>query len=75
MQVRNSMGFEKYICGFTFKLLMYLQKAEDALKFYKGYEGASKQEDDAIFKEFDRLKLIAYERKTEEKLQASDFCK
>ncbi|XP_055304279.1 uncharacterized protein LOC129569467 [Sitodiplosis mosellana] len=50
-----------------------IQKAEDALKYYKGYKGKSKQEDDELYKEFERLKSIANERKTEEKLQASDF--
>lgn len=44
------------------------------MKFYKGYKGKSKQEEDAFYKEFERLKLIANERSSEEKLQASDFC-
>lgn len=54
---------------------MHFQKAEQALKFYKGYKGGSEQEDDAILKELERLKSIANERKTEEKIRASDFCK
>lgn len=51
------------------------QKAENALKFYKGYKGKSKQEVDAIFKEFERQKSIASERKMEERIRPSDFCK
>ncbi|XP_055304280.1 facilitated trehalose transporter Tret1-like, partial [Sitodiplosis mosellana] len=50
-----------------------IQKAEAALKYYNGFKGKSKQEDDALYKEFERLKSIVNERKTEEKLQASDF--
>lgn len=34
----------------------------------------NKLEDDAIHKEFERLKSIAQERKTEEKLQVADIC-
>lgn len=54
---------------------MLFQKAEKALKFYKGYKGKEEVEDYAIFKEIERLKLIASERKTEEKINAADFCR
>lgn len=52
-----------------------IQKAESALKYYKGYKGKSSIEDDALFKEFERLKAISCEQKIDEKLHASDFCK
>lgn len=51
------------------------QKAEEALKFYKGYKGKDEGEDDAISREIERLKLIASERKTQEKINATDFCR
>lgn len=51
------------------------QKAEASLKYYKGYKGESQKEDDAIYKEFERLKAIVTEQKQEEKFVASEFCK
>lgn len=56
------------------QLKQYFQKAEAALKFYKGYKGKSQKEEIALYEEFERLKSIACERKTEEELQFSDFC-
>lgn len=53
----------------------YLQKAERALEFYKGCKDKSEAEEKAFYKEFDRMKSIANERHTEEKIKASDFCK
>lgn len=53
----------------------YYQKAENALKFYKGYKGNTKEEVDALFEEFERLKAITNQQKIEEKIQISDFCK
>lgn len=53
---------------------MNFQKAEHALKFYKGYKGHTEQEEHAIHKEFERQISIASVRKTEEKLCAADFC-
>lgn len=44
------------------------------MKFYKGYKGESKKEDEAIYKELNRLKSIVHERKSEVKFQASDYC-
>lgn len=55
--------------------MIFLQKAEKALKYYKGYKGDSEKEDDAIFKEFERLKAIVTEQKQEEKFVAAEFCK
>lgn len=54
---------------------MKFQKAVSALKFYKGYRGNNEQEDCAIAREFEKLKLIAKEQKREEKVRASDYCK
>lgn len=51
------------------------QKAEDALKFYRGYAGRSKEEENALYNEFEKLKTITNDRKTEHKIQATDFCK
>lgn len=51
-----------------------LQKAEHALKFYKGYKGENKAEDDAIYRELERLKSIASRKKEEAKFQVSDLC-
>lgn len=51
------------------------QKAEKAMKFYKGYRGISEKEDKAFFEEFERLKSNPQGQKTREKIQASDFCK
>lgn len=50
------------------------QAAEKSLKFYKSFKGKSKEEEEAIYKELERLKLIVHERKTEVKMQTSDFC-
>lgn len=57
------------------KLKSLKKKAENALKFYKGIEGKNEKESNAIRNEFERLKSIASERKTEEKLQLADICK
>lgn len=51
------------------------QKAEKALKFYKSYKGKEEVEDNAISKEIERLKMIASEQKTDDKINASDFCR
>lgn len=56
-------------------IISEFQKAEKALKFYKGYRGISEKEDKAFFKEFERLKYIASEQKMQKRIQASDFCK
>lgn len=50
-------------------------KAEKALKYYKGYKGQSQKEDDAFFKEFERLKAVITEQKQDEKFVAAEFCK
>lgn len=50
------------------------KKAEKALKYYKGYEGKSPAESNAIDAEFQRIKSVVEEQKTEEKLHISDLC-
>lgn len=50
-----------------------LQKAEDALKFYKGYRGKTEMENIAICIEFERLKALAKERREDEKLHFKDL--
>lgn len=54
-----------------------LQKAENALKWYKGYKrDANDHQADAAFdKEFERLKSIANEPKAKETTTIRDFCK
>lgn len=52
-----------------------VQRAEEALKFYKGYKGKDPMEDDAIAAELNRLRTVENEQKTSETLQISDFCK
>lgn len=51
------------------------QEAEVALKYYKGYEGISRQEEIAILKEFLRLVSIANKRNAEKQLRAVDICR
>lgn len=58
-----------------FKFIDFLQEAEKALKYYKGYRGESQKEDDAFYKEFERLKALITEQKQEEKFVAPEFCK
>lgn len=55
-------------------IVLIFQKAESALKFYKGYKGSNQQEDNAIYKEFEKLKMINNDSKNDEKLQLTDFC-
>lgn len=52
------------------------QDAECALKYYKGYSGRNRNryEMRAFYIEFERLKLIASNRKEEKKIQLDDFC-
>lgn len=58
-------------------LIFFLQEAEDALKFYKGYKGSNNNqpEDYAIHKEFKRLKAITANRKHADTFSAADLCK
>lgn len=51
------------------------KKAEDALKFFKGFTGKDPREIEAINKEMERLKCIIKEQNNAEKLKLSDFCK
>lgn len=52
-----------------------LQKAEDSLKFYKGFTGNSIDEHIAFNAEFHRLKSIANEQKADEKTPLRHICK
>ncbi|XP_031631805.1 facilitated trehalose transporter Tret1-like isoform X2 [Contarinia nasturtii] len=47
------------------------KRAENALRFYKGYKGKNEQE---MYKELERLKVIANEQKSDEKMKMSDIC-
>lgn len=49
------------------------QQAEDALKHYKGYTGESVTESIALKAELERLKVLANDRKVEERISLSDF--
>lgn len=70
---QNNCVHEKAL-KFHFSSILF-QRAENALKYYEGYEGKSAAEDDALFKEFEKLKAISCEQKIDEKLHAADFCK
>lgn len=50
------------------------QKAEDALKFYKGYKGKHQQEDVAISMEIETLKQIINKPENVEKFRIADLC-
>lgn len=50
------------------------QKAEKALKYYKGFKGQSEKEETALNYEFERLKMIAMKQKLNNKFQMSDVC-
>lgn len=53
-----------------------MKKAEDALKYYKGYKGSNDVEELAFQKELEKLKAIVNGQKQEEiKLRLSDFCR
>lgn len=49
------------------------QEAQDALKYYKGYEGKTDGEITAFTKEFDRLQSISTEQQKDHSLRISDF--
>lgn len=51
-----------------------MQDADNALKYYKGYEGKSEMERNAFNKEFDRLQSLAKERKEDKNVHLRDFC-
>lgn len=51
-----------------------IQKAEKALKFYKGFKGKGEPEENAINDEFERLKSVAMKQNAEDKFQASNVC-
>lgn len=51
------------------------QKAEKSLKFYKGIKSDTDDDYPKYIAEFERLKLVAKERKEDEKIHLKDFCK
>lgn len=55
----------------------HVEKAEDALKYYKGYKASNNNqpEDYAIHREFKRLKSITAERKHVDAFSVADLCK
>lgn len=61
--VRNANGF------------VFSKKAEDALKFYKGFDRNNANDCIAISDEFERLKAIISDRKPDEKVHVKDLCK
>lgn len=58
----------------NFKSHLKFQKAENALKYYKGFKGKSEQEENAMNDEFERLKSVAMKRKSNDQFQASAVC-
>lgn len=70
-------GSLNFIHGIFFiieKFQFTKQKAEDSLKFYKGFNGNNVDEVVAFNAEFDRLKSIANERKMDEKTPLNAIC-
>lgn len=57
-------------------LILHLkfQKAEKALKYYKGCDGSTVAKSAALFKELDRLKTLASQRQADKKWHFRDFC-
>lgn len=55
--------------------MIEMKKAEESLKYYKGYEGKTIDETMAINVEFERLKAIASEQEADKKFVFKDFCK
>lgn len=51
------------------------QKAEESLKYYKCFKGATQQEIDALQYELDRLKVFALQQNESERVQFKDFGK
>lgn len=51
------------------------QKAENALKYYKGFKGNCQYETAAFQAEFDRMQATSKQRKRQMKFHFSDFCK
>lgn len=49
------------------------QKAQDALKYYKNYEGKTELEVNLFNIEFERLKSIVKEQQADEKIHITDF--
>lgn len=43
------------------------------MQYFKGYKGANPEEINAFNAEFERLKSVTYEHKTDQKLQIKDF--
>ncbi|XP_055299426.1 uncharacterized protein LOC129567002 [Sitodiplosis mosellana] len=50
-----------------------VQKAQEALKYYKGYKGKTDAEINMFNIEFERMKSIAKEQQADEKLRVNDF--
>lgn len=51
------------------------QKAEKALKYYKGCKGRTVAQSAALFEELERIKLLTNQRQNDKKFHFSDFCK
>lgn len=58
----------------NFEIVFKFQKAEKALKYYKGFKGKSEKEENAINYEFERLKSVAMKQKLNNKFQWSEVC-
>lgn len=54
--------------------LLNFQRAEDSLRFYKGCRKENIDDAVAVHNEFQRLKAIATEQKTDEKITLKDIC-
>lgn len=50
-----------------------LQRAERALKYYKGYKRSCKEEDVAFYKEFESLKSVSTAQNENKKFRIEDF--
>lgn len=74
---RRIRGKAQYPIRFTpsTSTISHLQKAEKALKFYKGCKGTTVAESTALTQELDRIKTVTNQRQADKKFHLIDFCK
>lgn len=74
-EVKEITGLIRFRATANIFSCLQFQKAEKALKYYKGCNGATVAESAAISQELERLKSLANQRQANKKLLFSDFCK
>lgn len=63
-----------FVSLFSFFSRKLLKKAENALKYYKGYKSRNQDDENEFRMEFERLKSIVNVQKEDQKLCFADFC-